>query len=91
MAQQIGQMNGGWAVLLKMALATYPIVIGWAGWATVELIQITADEFRSSRIAFESRIVPIEQFVYGAQILPKAELKFREVEERLGVLERGKR
>jgi len=39
----IGSMNGPWAMMAKLALATYPIVVGsvltWATWATVNIIE----------------------------------------------------
>jgi hypothetical protein len=31
----IGSMNGPWAILLRIALGTYPLVMAWAVWMTV--------------------------------------------------------
>ena len=42
--QPIGNLNGHWATLLRFCLATYPLLIGWAGWVTVE--QVKDSEFR---------------------------------------------
>jgi len=36
-APKIGEMNGRWAVLLKFVLATYPVVLVWAGWIQTSL------------------------------------------------------
>jgi hypothetical protein len=32
----IGNMNGPWAILLRLALATYPCIIAWSVWVTVQ-------------------------------------------------------
>ena len=41
----VGSLNGKWAVLLKFALATYPMVVMWAVWASSEIVTITATRF----------------------------------------------
>lgn len=48
--RSIGNMNGPWALGLKIMLATYPILfaalVGWSSWVTKELIVL--GEFRNS-------------------------------------------
>ena len=43
---KVGELNGRWALLLKVGLATYPIVlvlaISWAGWVTKETLRTIA-------------------------------------------------
>lgn len=34
----IGTMNGPWAILLKVMLSTYPFILAWSSWVTVETI-----------------------------------------------------
>ena len=43
---RIGQLNGPWSVLLRLALASYPLVLSWAVWMTVHQFQDEA--FRTS-------------------------------------------
>lgn len=47
MVQKIGEMNGGWALLLKIQLALLPIIIMWIAWASVSIVQIQANRFTS--------------------------------------------
>lgn len=35
----IGNMNGPWAILLRIALATYPLVLAWGIWVTVQTFE----------------------------------------------------
>lgn len=48
-AKRIGELNGPWAIGLKIMLATYPIMfaslLGWGTWVTKELIVL--GEFRN--------------------------------------------
>ena len=43
---RIGQLNGPWSVLLRLSLASYPLVLSWAVWMTVHQFQDEA--FRTS-------------------------------------------
>ena len=52
----IGNLNGRWAFLLKLFLATYPLVIAWGGWVTWETIRC-AESHTSSRMAEDLRTV----------------------------------
>ena len=42
----IGSINGGWGILFRWMLATYPIILAWGAWVTVE--QIRDGEFRKA-------------------------------------------
>jgi hypothetical protein len=44
--KQIGDLNGLWALLLKLLLATYPVVLAWTVWVTSETFKNQA--FRSA-------------------------------------------
>lgn len=48
----IGNMNGPWAILLRLALASYPLVLTWAVWVTTETFDNRA--FRNSGERFTS-------------------------------------
>lgn len=56
--EQIGAMNGPWALLLKIALSTYPVMltalVGWGSW-------ITANQFidNTSRANIQAAISDI--------------------------------
>ena len=32
----IGDMNGSWAILLRLALASYPLILAWTVWVTAQ-------------------------------------------------------
>ena len=49
--EKIGEMNGGWAMMLKVALASYPLVLAWAGWASYEIVAMTANRWTSKNQA----------------------------------------
>lgn len=53
-SKRIGNLNGNWSVLLRVALATYPPLvvagIGWATWMTKN--QFADNAFRESRETF---------------------------------------
>jgi len=34
---RIGQLNGKWSVLLRLALASYPLVLAWSVWVTTNI------------------------------------------------------
>jgi low affinity Fe/Cu permease len=34
--KKIGELNGPWAVLLRLALGSYPLVVSWCIWITVQ-------------------------------------------------------
>lgn len=42
-SKPIGELNGGWAILLKISLVCFPIFVTlsstWCGWASVAIIQ----------------------------------------------------
>jgi len=42
----IGQLNGRWAMLLKVTLATYPVILAgaitWSVWVTVNIFELRA-------------------------------------------------
>lgn len=40
----IGRLNGKWSVLMRVLLATYPILLAWAAWVTRE--QVLDTDFR---------------------------------------------
>ena len=44
-SNKVGDLNGKWSLLFKLALATYPMVLGWSGWVTVEMITMKANRF----------------------------------------------
>ena len=52
----IGNLNGRWAFLLKMFLATYPLVLAWGGWVTWETISCV-EARANSRMAEDVRTV----------------------------------
>ena len=31
-------INGGWLIIIKICLCTYPLVLVWGGWLTVETV-----------------------------------------------------
>lgn len=33
---KIGQLNGPWSFMFRLALASYPLVLGWCVWVTVQ-------------------------------------------------------
>lgn len=33
-SRKIGQLNGPWSILLRLALASYPLILAWAVWMT---------------------------------------------------------
>lgn len=35
----IGNMNGPWAVMLRFVLASYPLLLLWGGWVTVNTVR----------------------------------------------------
>ena len=37
--QLIGELNGKWSILFRLALATYPFLITWCVWVTVQEFQ----------------------------------------------------
>jgi len=45
-SQPIGQLNGRWAAMLKVALATYPIILAaaitWSVWVTCNIFELRA-------------------------------------------------
>ena len=45
-SQPIGQLNGRWAAMLKVALATYPIILAaaitWSVWVTANIFELRA-------------------------------------------------
>ena len=45
-SQPIGQLNGRWAAMLKVALATYPIILAaaitWSVWVTCSIFELRA-------------------------------------------------
>jgi len=43
---RIGNLNGPWSIMLRLALATYPLVLAWAVWVTSNVFADIA--FRSS-------------------------------------------
>lgn len=104
-AKPIGELNGGWALLLKILLGSYPFLLAWASWVTVNVIVLSANEFTSSdgyqlqatvstaiqqhNFTVDNRLRPIEQLVVGAGILPKTETKIEALERRLALIESG--
>lgn len=42
-SKPIGELNGGWAILLKISLVCFPIFVtlssAWCGWASVAIVQ----------------------------------------------------
>lgn len=63
--RRIGELNGAWAVLLRLALATYPMLIFWAAWVTVSIMTIrgfidfaamTTQDGERLRVLLEHRI-----------------------------------
>lgn len=43
---KVSEIGGGWTVLLKGALATYPLMLAWGGWVTIGLVELKS--FRSA-------------------------------------------
>ena len=41
-AKTIGGMNGPWALLLRLTLATYPMIVAWAIWMTANQFEDNA-------------------------------------------------
>lgn len=59
----IGQLNGPWSVLFRIALATYPMVLAWSIWVTANIFSLIAfrdngERFtKSDGAALEARVV----------------------------------
>ena len=47
--KSIGALNGPWSVLLRVALATYPLVLAWCVWVTVQQFEDIAFRGRGDR------------------------------------------
>ncbi len=73
----IGNMNGPWALLLRAALASYPILIGWCVWITVQTFESKA--FREAGDRFTTTDAAIMRREIDAQFsnLPHPEWKAR--------------
>ena len=62
----IGGLNGRWKLLFKLALATYPLLIAWAGFITSETVinryfrqqgdRVTPTDVHSLEMRLEARI-----------------------------------
>jgi hypothetical protein len=57
-AKTIGQRNGPWAMLFRLSLATYPLLLMWCGWVTVN--QVKDNEFRETVRQDHDRLARIE-------------------------------
>lgn len=64
-ARTIGGMNGGWGVMFKIALATYPFVLGWGVYMTqaqsstdakVEVLEAKVEGMVTAAMAAESAL-----------------------------------
>ena len=61
-SRKIGDMNGPWAVMLRIALGTYPMVLAWGVWVTVQEFESKAFREQGNRftatdgVLLESRI-----------------------------------
>ena len=55
--KRIGELNGPWSLLLRIALATYPLLLLWGAWVTMTMMQIQYTYFsRAEFIELEHRI-----------------------------------
>ena len=85
--QPIGQLNGKWGMLLKVALATYPFVLAWAVFVTVNIFELKAFASagpRWTKVDAELQEKTIHEWV-SAKIA--AEVPPRQVIQRLDRLE----
>lgn len=41
-SKPIGSLNGPWSIMLRIALATYPILLPWCVWVTTETYESKA-------------------------------------------------
>lgn len=55
-ACNIGELNGGWAVLLKLALILIPIHLLFQGWCVVRIMDMAT---------FQARIVTFVSVIHG--------------------------
>ena len=64
-ANRIGELNGPWSILLRVALATYPLILAWTVWITNETFYNRAFRDRGDRftktdgLVMEARIMEI--------------------------------
>ena len=78
MGQQIGQMNGPWALLLRFALATYPMMVGWAVWVTGSVYELRGFQNRGDRFTL----------VDGMRMERDINAKLQQMDEKLDQYER---
>lgn len=48
-SHRIGSLNGKWAMLFKLALASYPFVLAWAVWVTSNIFAAQSFMFSGER------------------------------------------
>lgn len=79
----IGEMNGRWAMVLKMSLIIFPIFVsfgtGWATWATREIMStsytmFTSEDAKSLEVKMHSEIDELSNRIHG---MPPDEWRIR--------------
>lgn len=83
--KRIGNLNGPWSVLLRLALATYPLVLGWSVWMTQA--QFADQAFRSrSDLFFRADADAMRRDVEAVDAAARVDFE-RRFEERLRAFE----
>lgn len=62
MGKPIGDLQGVWCLIFKFGVATYPAVLGWACWVTVQLFHLIGFQQHGSRFTFEDGVQLYKEF-----------------------------
>lgn len=74
---KIGQLNGKWALLFKVALASYPFVIAWAVWMTHNQYEDNAFRMSGERFTKTDALVLKESLIEKINAAPSTEWRER--------------
>lgn len=73
----IGEMNGPWALVFRIALATYPLLLAWCIWVTVQTFESKAFREHGGRFTTTDAEMMRREFDAKLAALPPAEWKAR--------------
>jgi len=88
-AEEVGNLGGWWSILLRLALASHPLLITWVAWASVNIIQHdtmlrSGDRFMSSdAVSLERR-----QNKARAELADRLEAKIQRIEDNTSAIGR---
>lgn len=92
---KIGQLNGKWAMLFKVAMSTYPLILAWGVWVTTEIYAsrevrgqvVTKDGFKDFQVSVEKELLRSSLSDEWKSEIRAARVKLEAVSDRLTRIE----